>query len=56
VVPYVGWIGLAVLERLGLLPGESSDGAVILAGTIGALCAAVGVMLGRTRRLQRLKP
>ncbi len=49
-VPYVAWLGFAVLERLGMLPGASSEGAVILAGSLGALCAAAGVMLGRTRR------
>ena len=52
VVPYAAWIGFALLERFGLLPGVSSDGAILLAGTLGALCAAVGVMFGRTRRLR----
>jgi hypothetical protein len=55
-VPYVAWAGFALLERMGLLPGASSDGAVLLAGTLGAVCAAVGVMLGRARRLRRAGP
>lgn len=54
-LPYVVWGGLAGLESLGLLPGTSSVGppeAVLLAGTVGALIAAVGVLLGRARRLR----
>jgi hypothetical protein len=55
-VPYVAWAGFVVLEDLGLLPGASSPGAVVLAATLGAVCAAVGVLLGRTRQLRGVKP
>lgn len=54
-LPYVVWGCLAVLASLGIPPGAASIGppeAVLVAGTVGALIAAVGVLLGRTRGLR----
>lgn len=51
-VPHALWGGFALLETVGVLPGETTLFAVVMAGTLGSTFVLVGLLLGRTRRLR----
>ena len=44
-IPFVFWIGFASLEAAGILPGETSLAAALLAGAFGALFTGLGLVL-----------
>lgn len=49
-VPIIAYLGFAWLESIGWLPGITSMDSALLAGGIGAVFAAAGVVLGQTLR------
>ena len=54
-LPFLVWIGIDALARVGILPGQSDLGAAVLAGVVGALFAVAGIIFGNAQA-RRLPP
>lgn len=48
-VPFLVWLGIDLLVRLGVLAGEPDLGSALLAAAVGALFAVAGLVLGRAQ-------
>jgi len=55
-LPFVVWLGVYLLNGVGILTGETSLGSALLAGGMGALFAVLGIVLGNSQARRQPRP